>query len=117
MIKSFVANELILVEGKKYEFNSIVSYAMEKGECPIDALAWVEHAKIKWPYAGHVSHWLAPSLLCLSLVPAEQKPVRGVVDFGETIQFEGRYFRLEKANNDNVELVDVGLVDSLFKGV
>tara|TARA_B100000780_G_scaffold279019_1_gene254996 strand:+ start:2367 stop:2717 length:351 start_codon:yes stop_codon:yes gene_type:complete len=114
MTKSFLANEAILVEGRKYEFNSIVSYAMEKNECPIDALAWVEHAKVKWPHAGHVSHWLSPSLVCLSLVPSEQKVVRGVVDFGELVQFEGRFFRIEKANNDNIDMVDCGPVSRLY---
>jgi hypothetical protein len=116
-IKKFVADDVILVEGKKFEFNSIVSYSIEKGECPIDALAWLEHAKAKWPHAGHVSHWLAPSLVCLSLAPREQKAVRGVVEFDEMVQFEGRYFYLKKANNDNVELVDAGIVSSMFKTV
>ena len=116
-IKVFVAGDAILVEGKKFEFNSLVSYAIGKGECPIDALSWLAHARAKHPDSGHVSHWLSPSLSCLSLAPREQKAVRGVVEFDEMVQFEGRYFYLKKANNDNVELADAGIVSSMFKTV
>ena len=115
MIKKFKADDVILVEGIKFEFGSVVSSAMEDGECPIEALAWLEHAKVKWPYNGHVSHWLSPTLVCLSILPSAQKAVKAVVKFEEVVQFEGRYFRLEKANNDNVELVDVGLVAVVFE--
>lgn len=113
-MKKFKADDVVLVEGIKFEFGSIVSNAMENGECPIEALAWTEHAKVKWPNNGHVCHWLSPTLVCLSAAPSVQKAVRAVIKFEEVVQFEGRYFRLEKANNDNVELVDVGLVTSLF---
>ena len=116
-IKVFVAGDAILVEGKKFEFNSLVSYAIGKGECPIDALSWLAHAKAKHPDAGHISHWLSPSLSCLSLEPREQKAVRGVVAMGEMVQFEGRYFYLQKSSNHNVDLFDAGIVSSMFKTV
>jgi hypothetical protein len=107
-MKKFKADDVILVEGSKFEFGSIVSYAMDNGECPIEALAWLEHSKVKWPHAGHVSHWLSPTLVCLSRSGSVQKAVRGVVQLGEVVEFEGRCFKLEKANNDNVDLIDNG---------
>ena len=110
MIKKFVAQDVVLINDMKFYFYSIVSYALESGDCPVEALNWFEYAKKKWPYSGHVCWWLGQCVVGISSSPRTPEPVKAVVEVGEVVQFEGRTFRVEAANNENMSLIDLGPV-------
>ena len=112
MIKKFVANDIVLINGKKFEFTSIISDALESGDCPVEALSWFTYAEKKWPHSGHVCWWLGQCIVAISSSPRTPEPVKAVVEVGEVVQFEGRTFRVEAANNENMSLIDLGPVKS-----
>jgi hypothetical protein len=82
-----------------YQLGSVVSYAMKNGSCPVAAL---DRARAH----GHELHF-AFALSTILSDPPQAKHENVGLAFGDTIKFEGRTFRLEPANNDNVKLVEV----------
>lgn len=78
---------------------SVFAMAVEYSECPIAAY---ERAKKH----NHSTHWLNQNGSCISTMkqPTTYYRVRSI---GDHIAFEGRVFRIEKAANRNVNLVEV----------
>ncbi len=112
------ANDTIDVKGfykrsasglqKTFYFYSVVSYALDYNECPIEAYERCLQNQIDFPYNGHTTHWASPKTVMLSSTPIERKkPVAVDVEFGDCVKFEGRWFQLGEANNDNLSLTEV----------
>lgn len=85
-----------MVYGEFYA-GSVVSYALENGECPLEA---AERAKER----GHDLHWINGS--GASLV-SHQRAVWDMIELteGMLVRFEGRFFTIGKAPNDNLRLI------------
>ena len=81
-----------------FQFNSVVSYALETGRCPIRA---VEQQRA----LGHELHWL--NRLPVTLTSRRETPKRRIfaVNWGDTVIFEGRAFRVRQTPNDNAALL------------
>jgi len=85
-----------------WQLSSVTGYAIENGEDPIAAY---EEAVKK----GHNTHYAMAIGACLQAQYAPKKPsdFRIVVKYGDEIIFHGQRFRIEKANNHNINLVKV----------
>lgn len=82
-----------------YRLGSVASYSMKNNACPIKALDRArEH--------GHKLHWANAETVVLT-AHKRAKEQRYGLDLGDVIEFEGRKFRLDRAPNDNVNLVEV----------
>ena len=82
-----------------YRFGSVASFALKSDDCPIRS---VNRAKEH----GHKLYWLnpEPTVLTNDRRPKEE---RVALEWGDEVVFEGRLFRIEKAPNQNAELVEV----------
>lgn len=85
---------------KRFSLGSVVGYAVE---CADDPLANLERAKER----GEKLHWANAMASVISDTPDAKRTVF-VLNFGDTITFEGIVFRLDPDHNDNVKLVEVG---------
>lgn len=93
-------DQLGLARSRYYqEFSpgSVVSYAMKNGEDPIAA---IEDAVAR----GHNLHWINA---CASSITSHARPKETLVEvkIGMVVRFEGRLFTIEKAMNNNLDLV------------
>lgn len=82
-----------------YTLGSVVSYAMQYNNDPVQA---VDRARAN----GHRLHWANHDATVISSNPPP-KHTRYGLQWGDYIKFEGRIFQLQKAPNDNVSLVEV----------
>lgn len=84
---------------KMFTFGSAVSYALENNDDPINSYnECIER--------GHKTHWLNGNCVTVSNMK-EAKKEYYLVELGDEILFEGIVFRVDKASNDNLELVKV----------
>lgn len=92
-----VAGEYIRIGLKCYRLGSVVSYAMQYAECPIEAL---DRARS----LGHALHWANP---CATVLSAHKGQPRKAValKMGDLIRFEGHVFELAPAPNHNIKLI------------
>ncbi len=82
-----------------FRFGSVVSYAAQYNECAIDA---IDRAR----RLGHDLHWL--NAQSVSITSHEQERRTYIhAEFGDIVFFEGRHFRLDRASNQNVKMVEV----------
>ena len=91
---------------RMYKFGSVVSYAAEYNECPIQSVEDTKRNMIESPYAGHKLHWLNQQSV---MITSEKRARRTYfnADFGDVVFFEGRNFRITKTSNNNADLVEV----------
>lgn len=82
-----------------FQLGSVAGYAVKNGED-------VEQALERARGFGHKLHYAFGLAVVLHNGPYEQKVV-ALVEYGQVINAFGRKFRLEKAPNNNVELVEV----------
>jgi hypothetical protein len=82
-----------------FKFGSAVSYALDCDADPIEAY----EVAVK---RGEPTHWLISMGVTLTNMKTE-KVARVALNWGDTVAFEGREFRVEKALNDNAKLVEV----------
>lgn len=82
-----------------FTFGSVFGYAVENGDNPIDTYnrAVERKDKIRWANANAT---------VLDNSVKTQKDI-SALKFGDEISFEGTRYRLEKAPNDNVSLVEI----------
>jgi hypothetical protein len=92
---------------KHFTLGSVIGYAVECGDDPI---ANLERAKER----GHDLHWANANAVTLTAHKRDKERVF-VLNYGDVITFEGIRFRLDKANNDNVKLTEVGRVDDISR--
>lgn len=76
--------------------NSIVSYAMKNGDCPI---AGLDRARQQ----GDKLHWVSECSVILSAEP-QAKEVWTLIEDGDLVRFEGQFFKI-KTFGRNVVLV------------
>jgi len=84
---------------RTYTINSVVSYALQYNECPIAA---VERAK----GFGHELVFIFGNGACIHNGPrSTAKHI--YVEIGMTVKFQGHYYTIEKAPNDNLKLKEI----------
>lgn len=83
----------------EYKAGSVISYALKNGDDPIAALKRCEAR-------GEALHYMIP---CGASVVAWERPRFKLIkiEIGQIIRFEGRFFEVCKARNDNIELKPV----------
>ena len=77
-----------------YSPNSVASYAIESGRCPIKA---IERSMGR----GETMHWLTQLSTAISLMKMERKTYVGV-NVGDVVKFEGRRFEIVAQPNHNL---------------
>lgn len=97
---------------KMFTIGSVVSYALESTEDPIEAYK-------ECIARGDEAYWLNAN--CVSITSNnEAKKEYFLVEIGEEILFEGIIFRVEPASNNNLSLVKVGsckaIMDARWNG-
>lgn len=98
--KQFYApGETFMIGLMQYKLGDVFSYALKSGKCP---MALQQKAYL----AGDEIYWAAPMGACLSSSPKKQE-VTFAQEFGDVIKYAGKQFKLVKAPNDNVSLVEV----------
>lgn len=83
-----------------YTLGSIFGFAVSYGD---DVLKTYEQAKER----GHKLFWANANAISITAHQRAKETVFGF-NWGDIIPFEGKRFRLDKAANNNVELVEVG---------
>ncbi len=82
---------------KEFTPGSVVSYALQYNECPIEAIAT---AKAR----GHELHWINASAAVLSDSPQQQRTLVEV-EVGMVVRFQGLIARIENGFNGNLKFV------------
>lgn len=90
--------EYVAYEGREYRVGTVVSYAIERGECPVTA---VQNALA----AGHELWWLNPAPVIISNPPATPNTIAAKIEDSQVIRVEGRFLMISPAPNRNVKLV------------
>lgn len=82
---------------QQFTAGSVVSYALENGQCPVHA---IDDARSK----DHKLHWLNASSTMLT---AEPRPQEQLIEIAvdQVVCFEGSLFKIRPAPNQNLELV------------
>lgn len=93
-------NDQLYIEGWYFTFGDVFSYALRHGECPLEGLARAE--KFENPV-----YWLARNPTVLGAARNEEVEVAFEAKVGDTVKYLGKTFTVEKANNDNLKLVNV----------
>ena len=89
-----------------YQAGSIVSDAIEHGECPIEAVETCQQKMIDHPHSGHSLHWIIA--LCTALHDGSTvKEDRIEVHYGMKVRFEGKVFTIEKDSNNNLRFKEI----------
>lgn len=82
-----------------YTLGTVAGYAVERGDDPEECLATARER-------GHKLHWANANAVTIHNGPKVKKEVPGF-NIGDPIILQGRTFRIEKAPNDNINLVPV----------
>ena len=104
------ADELGLDSGKgfyrTYSAGSVVSYALQYNECPIEAVARTKEKMISQPHNGHKLHWINANATCISAhKQAQRQLVR--VTLGMRVRFEGLLATIEADHNNNLRFAPI----------
>jgi hypothetical protein len=81
---------------RTYSISSVVSYALEYNDCPIEA---AERAKER----GHKLVWINASATSIHNGPRSTAKYV-LVEIGMTAYFQGHFYTIVKAPNDNLDL-------------
>lgn len=95
--------------GTLYSFftlGSVAGYAIERGECPEAEIARCRRNMIEDKWAGHKLWWANQNETVIHSGPHTQV-TRPLHQWGDTIRFHGRSFRLDSDHNGNCKLVEV----------
>ena len=83
--------------GTTYYASSVMSSALRDGDCPIEA--YERAVKL-----GHKKHWIGQHATMLTSEPrATCEAV--AVEPGQVVRFEGRFFKIVEAPNDNLDFL------------
>jgi ribosome-associated protein YbcJ (S4-like RNA binding protein) len=82
-----------------FTFGSVVSFAMKNGQCPINSFKQAVDR-------GHQTHWLNANAAVIHDGPKTQRKVVQLQK-DDTVEFEGRRFKLAPASNRNWDLVEL----------
>jgi len=89
-----------------FQLGSVAGYAVKNGDD-------VEQAMDRARANGHDMYYAFGLAICLTATPQPQKTV-AYVEYGEIIKAFGRFFRLDKAPNNNVSLVEVAMTQEEY---
>lgn len=92
------AGDQVMIGGRMYTAGSVVSYSIEKGDCPVLA---VERAFAD----GHKLWWLNQNAVTISNPPIRVRDVDHVLSEGDVVKMEGRFLMVVSAPNRNFNLV------------
>lgn len=96
----FNHGETVLIGDRRFTFGSVVGYAMENGEDPVEA---VERAT----RLGHEMRWLSSNASGIYSGSVIEHEVMYALSFGDVVRFEGGNYRVDRAPNANAKLVRV----------
>ena len=95
----YAPGDVMRINGSTFELSDVMTSALGNGRCPFEA-----HQRA---CANRHEIYFAFSLgACLSNSATKQKIVFAQ-EFGDVISYAGKQFRIVKANNNNVNLVEV----------
>ena len=97
--EGYKPNEQVCVDGSYYTFGDVFSSALGSGRCPLEAL---ERAK----GFGHKIYWLNQNPIVVSAYKTEEKEYAFSVNVGDQVKYAGKIFKVEKAPNDNLALIE-----------
>jgi hypothetical protein len=83
----------------KFGVDTVVSYAIKNGRCPIDAVEQATERK-------HELHFLFPTGTMITAHKREPETLV-FVELGMRVKLQGRFFTVRAANNDNLYLEPV----------
>lgn len=91
---------------KFFQLGTIAGQAEQDGEDVAEAVADCERRKIEFPHMGHKQAW---AFSLSTMVSAESQAHRNHdgFEYGQTITLDGNEYRIEKAANENIELIEV----------
>jgi len=95
----YAPGETFIIGLTRYKLDDVMSYALSNGECPLAA-------QQKASSRGHEIYWAATMAACLRS-SAQKQEVTFAQEFGDVITYAGKQFKLAKASNNNVTLVEV----------
>jgi hypothetical protein len=82
-----------------FTLGTVIGYAVRNGDDPIECLKRATEN-------GHKLYWANKNSVCLHNGPRVQIEVPGF-NVGDTIHLQGKTFRLDRAPNQNIELVEI----------
>ncbi len=98
------AGEIVVLPNHltRYEISSVASSAIQNNDCPIEA---IDRAK----EFGHKLVYFVQKSACLSNheTHPEDRPRVIQVEIGMKIMFQGHFYEIQSAPNDNLKLVEV----------
>lgn len=97
---SYIPSDQLYIDGWYYTFGDVFSSALKNGEFPLDALARAE--KFENPI-----YWLSRNPAMISATRNEEVEVAYKAKIGDTIQYIGKTFTIEKGDYENLKLVEV----------
>lgn len=83
--------------GKTYYAASVISSSLRDGDCPIEA--YERAVKL-----GHKKHWIGQHATVVSRGPKATREAVAV-EPGQVVRFEGRFFKIVEAPNDNLDFL------------
>jgi hypothetical protein len=91
-----------------YTLGTVAGYAVQNGECPIKRVTEVEarNAAAR-PYDQHRLYWANADSVCIHNGPVTKREVPGF-NIGDELILQGHRFRIDRAPNDNIDLVLLG---------
>jgi len=99
-LDAYRPDDQLYIDGWYFTFGDVFSAALNNGQCPLEGLARAE--KFENPV-----YWLARNPTILSAIKNEEVEVAFEAKVGDTIKYLGKTFTIEKANNDNLKLVNL----------
>ena len=97
--EGYKPNDKVCVNGSYYTFGDVFSFALSSGDCPLEALKRAEGF-------GHKIYWLNQNCVVLSRMVQDQEAAF-LVSVGDEIKYAGKIFKVEKAPNNNLSLIEV----------
>ena len=102
-VTNLVAGETLVTQNGHgiFKINSVSSCALESNRCLFEA-----HSRAV--SLGHKCYWINAMPTCLS--DADQERVTHIrINFNDIYKFQGKYFKIAEASNNNLTLVEVEL--------
>lgn len=97
--EGYKPNEQLCVDGSYFTFGDVFSYALESGRCPLESLEQAQGF-------GHKIYWLNQNPIVVSAHGTDKKESAFSVLVGDKVKYAGKIFKIEKAPNDNLALVE-----------
>ncbi|MDB4311825.1 hypothetical protein N9937_00180 [bacterium] len=105
---NIVPEDVLYCGTSRYKASSVMSYAAENNECPLEAYERCKRHMVEFPYNGHKVYWI--NALSVSICSNPQHKGQAVkVEIGTKVKFQGKYFEITAENNNNLGLKEINL--------